>query len=113
MRLGLGLDEAFPHGSRWCASAFPGKSLGPPWALLRVCWHNCRGTTSCFYRSTCKFKGHNLLLQGHKLGDDLGDNLVHIEVTWVSFGRFVVSFKQSRVSSGHIWGYMGAQEMPR
>ena len=66
-----------------------GPSLGPTESLL------------------AQLQGHNLLLQGHKLGDDLGDNLVHIEVTWVSFGRFVVSFKQSKVSSGHIWGYMG------
>ena len=47
-------------------------------------------------------------IRGH-----MGDNLVHIEITSVSFGKFVVSFKQSRESSGHIPEYMGAKEMPR
>ena len=58
-----------------------GPSLGPTESLL------------------AQLQGHNLLLQGHKLGDDLGDNLVHIEVTRVLFGRFVVSFT---LSGGHI-----------
>ena len=38
----------------------------------------------------------------------MGDNLVHIEVTWVSFGRFVVSFKQSGGHLGTSGNYVGA-----